>query len=123
MRQRLAACYSRWGRLSQKKGDLANAKAWFESSLALRRALAKELGTPQARDDLALALFRLGTLTEGSNDLLLEAADLWHALSKEFPSVPKYAQHHASACTEIADRSSVGRFFMRIAKKEKGPEG
>jgi tetratricopeptide (TPR) repeat protein len=55
--------------IEQARGDLDAAMAKYEESLAIRRELAEELGTPQSRSDVAASLYEVAGNEQARGDL------------------------------------------------------
>ncbi|MFN9706238.1 MAG: tetratricopeptide repeat protein, partial [Planctomycetota bacterium] len=56
-------------RIEQARGDLDAALAKYEESLAIRRELASELGTPGSRRDVSISLVRVARIEQARGDL------------------------------------------------------
>jgi tetratricopeptide (TPR) repeat protein len=57
------------GDIAKAHGELELAQSHYEESLAIARALAEELGTPQSRRDVAFSLNRVGDIAKANGDL------------------------------------------------------
>jgi tetratricopeptide (TPR) repeat protein len=55
--------------IEQARGDLDAALAKHEESLAIRRELAEELGTPESRSDVAASLYEVAGIEQARGDL------------------------------------------------------
>lgn len=103
----LSTSYEKLGDIYQANNNLAGARDWFEKSFYLRQKLAEKVDTPQIRDMLALALYRLGSLSEGQMEKLCQAASIWKQLSEEFPSVVDYAEK-----SDMASKKAINYFHF-----------
>ena len=61
-RRNLSVDYERLGDLSKRRGNLAEAKNWYEKSYEIYRQLAEETDTPASRKDLYAFCSRIGDL-------------------------------------------------------------
>ena len=62
-RRDLSVSYNNLGDICKAEDDLNGAKAWYEKSLEISRALADEIRTQDSLEDLSRCYYRMGTLS------------------------------------------------------------
>ncbi len=92
---------------ARTRGDLFDAERLFSESLELRRALARELGTPDARRDLSVSLNNVANASRARGDLavaerlFVESCELRRALVLEM-GTPKARRDLSLSLVELS---------------------
>ncbi len=79
------------GQVAQAQGDWAQAESAYRESLDLSRQLVERLGgTPEALDDLGVALVNVASIPPGDAATKAEATDIYRTLVERYPAVAHY---------------------------------
>ncbi len=99
----LAASYDRLGNIYISEGNTAEAKKYYEKSLAIDEQLAKETNTVEAFHDLAISYTKMSLVCNGEEKrgYLIKALNIMNALCEQCPDIAIYKQHRDIIQSEL----------------------
>ncbi len=117
-RRGLYSCYINWGSLHKDEGNLDAAKKYFLAALDISAQLVVETESPDSYYEVVLALVKMSTVKDDI-DLVRRAYKISRDLTRQYPSIAKYATINRMIKNDLQRRKKERpSFFDKIFRRK-----